>query len=216
MGVRPLRGGAGCPSACGTLLPLPALSADDRILPRCWVRVDNAGVWAVEIYLDADSEERVASVWAALDARGIQPLGQVPDTEYRPHVSLAVFGNGDPDRLCAGLAPVMRPSMGMPLTLASLGFFVSDDLIAFLAVTPTERLLDVHRRVHVALEGVASDSWAYYEPGAFVPHCTLAMGSDDAQVVVDAVSGDRLPIPAVAREAHLVEISTGRSHARLM
>lgn len=197
-----------CRGQCADLL-------NDRILPQRWVRVDNAGVWAVEIYLDADSEERVRSVWAALDARGLQSLGQVPDTEYRPHVSLAVFRHGDPDRLSAGLAPVMGPSMGMPLTLTSLGFFVSDDMIAFLAVTPTERLLEVHRRVHVALEGVASNSWAYYEPDAFVPHCTLAMRSDDAQRVVDAVGGDRLPIPAVAHEAHLVETSTGRSHARL-
>jgi 2'-5' RNA ligase len=172
-------------------------------------------VLAVEIYLDPASEECVRSIWAELDARGIESLGAVPGTHYRPHVSLAVFEDGDLAQLRDALVPILRPAIGMPLTLASLGFFLTTETIAFLAVTPTDWLLEVHGRVHVALGGVASDSWAYYEPGTFLPHCTIALRSDDTRPVVESLDEGKLPIPAVAHESHLVEISTGRTLARL-
>ena len=47
-----------------------------------------------------------------------------------------------------------------------------------LGSTPTEGLLDTHRKVHAALADVAEESWSVYEPGTWVPHCTLAMNAD--------------------------------------
>ena len=172
-------------------------------------------MWAVEINFDADSEDRVTSLWASIDARGVGSLGSVPGTEYRPHVSLAVFEKGDPARLSAALTPILEPCLGIPLTLASLGIFVSPGVVAFLGVTPTERLLDIHQRVHGALVGMTEGNSSLYEPGTFVPHCTLAMGFGDVTPIVDAISADRMPIHAFAHEVHIVEISSGRSRARL-
>jgi 2'-5' RNA ligase len=172
-------------------------------------------VWAVEIYLDPASEERVRSIWAAIDAEGVVSLGSVPGTKYRPHVSLAVFEDADLTSVGDALVPETQAFVGMPLTLASLGFFVGPSLFAFLGVTPTERLLDVHRQLHAALDGVAHRVWSDYEPGAFVPHCTLAMGPQDVAPIVRALGSDRIPIDAIAHEVHLVEISTGRSRSQL-
>jgi 2'-5' RNA ligase len=172
-------------------------------------------VWAVEIVLDPTSEGRVRYIWDALDESGVTSLGSVPGTAYRPHISLAVCEDGDRDQVGAALTAVLRPCIGTPLTLASLGFFLGTEHVAFLGATPTDRLLGVHRRVHAALDGVAANSWPLYAPGSFVPHCTLAMGWDDAAPIVAAVAGHALPIEAVAHEVHLVEISTGRSLGQL-
>jgi 2'-5' RNA ligase len=171
-------------------------------------------VWAVEINLDPESEDRVAAIWDSMDAAGVESLGSVPGTEYRPHVSLAVFEKGDRDRLSAVLTPVLRPLLGAPLSLASLGFFVNPQAVAFLGVTATQRLLDVHRQVHSALGGVAEGSWSLYEPGTFVPHCTLAMGYKDLTPIMESVT-DELPIHAVAHEAHIIDTFSGRSQASL-
>jgi len=172
-------------------------------------------VWALEIYFDAESEDRVESIWASIDAAGGRSLGSVPGTEYRPHVSLAVFEEGDRRETSGALSRILEPCLGMPLTLASLGFFLSPGAVAFLGVTPTEHLLDVHRRVHTELAALTTASWSLYEPGNYVPHCTLAMGFDNLTPIVNAIAADQLPVHAVAREAHLVEISRGRSVARL-
>jgi 2'-5' RNA ligase len=172
-------------------------------------------VLAVEIYLDGESEQRVRSLWSALDARGIDSLAATPETEYRPHVSLAVFTDVDASALRLALTPLLKPCIAMPLTLASLGFFPGSESVAFLGVTPTATLLETHRQVHAAFTRVATESWPIYEPGNFVPHCTLAVGFAETGPIHDAIQSRDLPIASVANEVHLVEITSGRSRARL-
>lgn len=169
---------------------------------------------ALELYLDVASERSVLSLWAAVDALGVPSLGSAPETDYRPHVSLAVFTETGLPRLVAALGPALASSLEMPLTLASLGFFVGAQSVAFLGVTPTERLLATHREVHAALVGVVDESWPLYAPGVWMPHCTLAMNPDDPARVLAAAPS--LPIAAVTAEAHIVEISSGRSLAHLV
>ncbi|GAA3834676.1 hypothetical protein GCM10022242_39650 [Nocardioides panacisoli] len=172
-------------------------------------------MWSVELNLDQGSEDRVRAVWASIEARGVESLGSVRGTTYRPHVSLAAFEKADEQRLAVALPPVVGRYVGMPLTLATLGLFLSPSTVAFLGVTPTARLLDLHRGVHAALDGLVSGSRQLYEPGTFVPHCTLAMGFDDPATVVEAIDADRIPIHAAVHEVHLVDTSTGRSRLRL-
>jgi hypothetical protein len=172
-------------------------------------------VLALELYLDEASERSVLSLWAALDALGVPSLGSAPGAAYRPHVSLAVFAETDLPGLVAALGPALFSCPGLPLTLASLGFFVGAQSVAFLGVTPTERLLDTHRNVHAALVGVTEESWPVYEPGAWVPHCTLAMNLNDPARVLAGFTPS-LPIPASTAGAHIVEISSGRSIVQLV
>jgi 2'-5' RNA ligase len=170
---------------------------------------------AVELYLDPDSEQRVRSVWAALDESGVASLGSAPAADYRPHVSLAVIADMEIPALTAALTPVLATCEGLALTLASLGFFPGPESVAFLGVTPTVRLLETHQQVHAALGEVSADPWPIYEPSSFVPHCTLAMDVSDWVAVRAALASAQLPVLATAGEAHVVEISTGRSCARL-
>ncbi|HVQ18150.1 MAG TPA: 2'-5' RNA ligase family protein [Actinomycetes bacterium] len=169
---------------------------------------------ALELHLDPESESTVRALWTAIDALGVPSLGSALGADYQPHVSLAVFAEVDPSTLVTAFAPVLGSCSGLPLTLTSLGFFVGSGSVAFLGVTPTERLLDTHRRVHAALADVVEESWSIYQPGTWVPHCTLAMNVDHP----DRLLGLELqfPIPAVAAEAHVVEISSGRSIVRLV
>jgi 2'-5' RNA ligase len=169
---------------------------------------------AVELYLDEEAESSVTSLWAAIDALGIPSLGSAPGAKYRPHVSLAVFAGASLPTLAGALAETLASCSGLPLPLASLGFFVGSDTVAFLGVTPTERLLTAHRRVHAALLGVVQESWPIYEPGSWVPHCTLAMNVKAPERLVAGIE-PALPIPAVATEAHIVDITSGWSLFRL-
>ena len=62
----------------------------------------------------------------------------------------------------------------LSVVLSSLGFFMTAESVAFLGVTPTERLLRVQRAVAAEVLPIAVGYWNYYRPDAFVPHCTLA------------------------------------------
>jgi 2'-5' RNA ligase len=179
-------------------------------------REENGRVFAVEVYLDADADERVRNIWSALDERGIQSLGGIQNSDYHPHVTLAVYEGVDSSLVADAVAPLLADCRGMPLALASVGFFLADESVAFLGVVPTERLLALHHAVHEVLQGLRVDVWPHYKPGSIVPHCTLAMGEADVSTIVAAVGQVALPIDARAEAAHVVEIATGRSRRRIV
>ncbi|MBO0807260.1 MAG: 2'-5' RNA ligase family protein [Actinobacteria bacterium] len=165
--------------------------------------------FAVELLLDERSDQRVRQIWAALDEQGITSPGGIPGSEYRPHVSLTVFEDGDPGQVAEVLRPLLRTAGWPPLPLASLGFFLTAEAVAFLGVVPTARLLSLHHIVHEALERIVEGINPYYHPDALVPHCTLAIGVPGQARVAGVVSRFRLPVPAVAASAHITEIGSG-------
>ncbi len=98
------------------------------------------------------------------------------------------------------------------MPLVSIGFFLTDEAVAFLCVAPSARLLSLHRDVCSTVSPSALH--AFYGPDALLPHCTLAMGVSD-HAAVTAASLGHLPIPAVAASAHLIDVRSGASVARL-
>jgi 2'-5' RNA ligase len=171
--------------------------------------------YAVELYLDDDADLRVREIWAALEDRGIRSLGGIPDSDYHPHVSLAVFDHGDLLEVTTTLKGVLANSPGLPLTLEPLGFFLTEESPAFLGVVPSSRLLALHSAVCDGLQPLVHGFWRYYEPDALRPHCTLAMRATQRASIADVVARFALPISARVREAHLVEIPGGCSRAKL-
>jgi hypothetical protein len=63
--------------------------------------------YAVELFLDARADRRVRRIWAALDGHGVTSLGAMPGCDHHPHVTLAVFEDGEPDRVGEVLRPVL-------------------------------------------------------------------------------------------------------------
>jgi len=167
--------------------------------------------FAVELYLDDDADKRVRSIWEALDAGGVQSLGSVPRSAYRPHVSLAVFDSGDGEVLDVVLREALQKSLGLVMSLPSLGFFLAEEPVAFLGVVPSVALLAAHRVVVDALAGVVIGYWPYYEPDALMPHCTLATAVREPAKVTQIVAGFGLPIVATITSAGLVEVPGGKS-----
>jgi hypothetical protein len=171
--------------------------------------------YAVELFLDEEAEQQVRRIWAALDRAGISSLGGIPDTHYHPHVSLSVFDQGEPARVVEALRPVLAGSAGLPLPLAPVGSFLTDEAVVFLGVVPSARLLGLHRAVHRVLEPLVDTVWPYYRPDALLPHCTLATRVTDPAAVIEIVSRFPTPISAYASGAHLVETPGGANRIAL-
>jgi len=166
---------------------------------------------AIELFLDERADHRIRRIWAALDDHGVTSLGSIPDSRYRPHVTLSVFGRGNPAEVADAVRPVVAASVGLSLPLASLGFFLTEEAPAFLGVVPSSRLLTLQRAVHEAVEPLVDDIWPHYRPGALLPHCTLAVGVTDRARVLDIVTRFPGQIPARVSSAHLVEIPGGHT-----
>jgi 2'-5' RNA ligase len=156
------------------------------------------------LYFDEVTEHRVRRAWAALEDHGIRSAGSTHGEDYRPHLTLAIVDADRPGRIAADLRRPLADVAGLPVTLASLGFFLTEVSPAFLSVTATSRLLRLHEDVHAELD--QATSWSYYRPGTWVPHCTLAMGATSPTAVARALDSTPLPIQATVSSAQMVRL----------
>ncbi|HET6668314.1 MAG TPA: 2'-5' RNA ligase family protein [Intrasporangium sp.] len=163
--------------------------------------------YAVLLYLDDVADQRVCRIWDALDEHGTRPVRAAHGPEYRPHITLAIVETARPEYVEQALQPLLPRVRGLAVDLTAVGFFVNDQAPAFLAVSPTVGLVTLHHDVHLALDAlgpVAHDSWDYYRPGTWLPHCTLAMDADTPGTITSAVgSVADLPIRATVSYCRL-------------
>jgi 2'-5' RNA ligase len=172
-------------------------------------------ILALILFFDDEATQTVSCIWEALDAEGVPSLATAPNATYEPHVTLAVFETDDPAR-CAGLvSDICRAHLGMSLTLESLGFFPTDESVAFLGVVPTRQLLDLHRSIYERLVPEVDGFREYYLVDSLMPHCTLALGVSDLSSVARVVERFSLPVVARVESIQLVELPLGRGVATL-
>ena len=156
------------------------------------------------LYFDDFTEKRVRQAWDALDQYGVPSAGTTYEESYRPHITLAIVNTPYPEQAAARLRTPLANVSGLPVSMTSLGFFLTNKAPAYLAVAPTTALLRLHDSVHSALG--AMETWSYYRPGNWMPHCTLAMDVACQTTVAEALGETPLPIHAVVGSAHLVEL----------
>jgi 2'-5' RNA ligase superfamily protein len=129
-------------------------------------------VAALELHLDVDATRRVRTLWRALEAEGIPSMASLMEERHRPHVSLAAARRLAPDAVVSALAgtPV---GVGLRLELDFVGQFVGR--VLWLGAVPSIELLELHRAVHARLVAGGVEVWDLYQPGRWVPHCTVSL-----------------------------------------
>jgi 2'-5' RNA ligase len=160
--------------------------------------------------LEREGDARVRAAWAALDAAGIEsPSVSATITGYRPHVSLAVFDEAA--SMDGELQKAVTGAIGLPLRLGSLGVFPGPDGVVFFGVVVTHQLAAVQRSVYDVVAVHSRGYWRYYEPGVWIPHCTLATGATDPARAFAALAPLDLPIDTACASIELVDIDTGEA-----
>ena len=172
--------------------------------------------YALEIFFDAQTDAAIRRLWDQLERAGVPTLLTASHQRHDPHVTLAV-GEERP-KVGDDLVSALKPLPGRTLDFPVLGLFPGDAAVLFLGAKVTAPLLAAHANVHAAIEGAnelgvtgdADKMGALYKPGAWVPHCTLALRLD-AEGIVRALrelhpyAGFGATIAAVG----LVDIATG-------
>ncbi|MEV5765262.1 2'-5' RNA ligase family protein [Micromonospora sp. NPDC052213] len=166
-------------------------------------------VAALELYLDTDATRRIRVLWDALETEGVQSMRSLLEQRHRPHVSLAVAPRFDPERVAAALRGTV---VAAPLRLSfqHAGQFVGR--VLWLGPTPTTELLAHHAEVHGRLAEAGIGLVEHYQPGRWVPHCTLSMRVPNA-LMAAAVRRclEVLPLEATVVGAALTDHARGIS-----
>lgn len=160
------------------------------------------------MYFDGEAEAAVRALWKRLADAGLPSLATRTHRRHRPHVSLTVaksLAQTDLSQLRAVLM-AQQPT----LKLYVLGTFPGSEGALFLSVVVTAELLAFHTEVHAALAGQPVEHWPYYQPGSWVPHCTLAEGltNSEAGEAFGLLFGHE-PITATVTSAGIKDTRTG-------
>ncbi|MDA3624765.1 2'-5' RNA ligase family protein [Saccharopolyspora sp. WRP15-2] len=153
---------------------------------------------ALVFFFDDRTESEIRGLWQRLDAAGVPS----PNGKQRPHVTLAAAGS---------IPPAARKAVRSELDLLSipdlwlhtLGTFPGEDRTLLLGAVVDAELLAVHSAVHDALAGRVQNPSAYYFPGGWIPHCTLAQGLTEDQLS----AGFRTLQPPEAVRAAISEVA---------
>lgn len=132
----------------------------------------------VAVYFDDEADRAVRALWRRLDQAGVGSGAPA----WPPHVTFAaakVIPRRTRDALKAELRTLAIPS----LWLSTLGTFPTAENVLMLGAVVDGELLAVHSAIHDVLAGQVQSPQAYYMPGSWVPHCTLALGVAHEQVV---------------------------------
>lgn len=203
-------GGMGQPVAGSTALVAFAASGIDLETQMLRLRgMMDAMALAVELYFDPAGDAAIRDAWEALDRQGVVSLGKL-DPHTAPHVSLAAVDDLDIDRAAVALA-ALRPTP-LELRLGHMGSFwtPSEDLIAFIGVSPNDRLLELKRDAVTILDTLGYTCWDVYRPSRWVPHCTLTMAIPATAVARVATVAPR-GLEVAVTSAGIYDVTTGRT-----
>lgn len=159
----------------------------------------------VHLTFDAPSQAALREVQQGLKGAGL-PYAAMPEQDITPHLTLAGFDEFDKGVLVEALTDELEETLSFPMTFASLGAFTGENSILFLAPIVTKALLTLHERVHTVVVAYVGNSDARYAPGAWIPHCTLALGLSGPRLAegVRQLSELKLPLQARVTQVRLV------------
>jgi hypothetical protein len=135
---------------------------------------------AVELYFDARTEERIDALREELHAAGVERAPELVGS--RPHISLAVVETDDAVVLAQLVTAFAQSTAACSVRLGALSSFASRQGVLYLAPVPTMALLELHWSFHARLVSAGLESRPLYQPGAWIPHCTLDIGMSGSQL----------------------------------
>lgn len=127
---------------------------------------------SVELVFDARSESRIRALSAHLAE--IYGGPNVTELGVRPHISLTSFPAGEPSGLREALERLAQKVPPFSLSFASVQSFPTSEGVVYLEPVFSEALVSCHQMFHTLAQQFPESRNPYYEPGRWVPHCTVA------------------------------------------
>lgn len=165
---------------------------------------------SVCLLLDDRADRALRSLWHRLEVAGVPTLLTHTHGHHLPHLTLASLLEYELGavRAALGARPVQQPE---PVVLDALGMFRRSR--CWLGLAPTAAIVERQQAAVEALRAVGALVHRSYEPGAWIPHLTLAprLHLEQLSVVARHVF-EVLPLEVTLERAALVDTTTGTVH----
>lgn len=162
---------------------------------------------AVCLLFDRRSERAVRALWDRLEEQGVPSLASHTHGRHLPHVSYAVLRRWNQAAVTDALAGI---ACDEPVELSFDGIGLFRRGRTWLVAGVSADFVARQQRVVDAVTASGAELHKHYQPGVWLPHCSLAPRATLAQLptVVAAVM-DVLPLKGRLDRAALVNSATG-------
>ena len=137
-------------------------------------------IYAIELFFDSETEEKIMSLAKKIADAGLST--KFLEWKTRPHVTLAVFNDADEGKCQKMLERFAKKHKAFPAFLESVGMFNETKTI-FLSPIKTRNMYDLQSELFNLIKDFDSKGWEWYQPDRWVPHCTVALTSEDEEDV---------------------------------
>jgi hypothetical protein len=162
---------------------------------------------AVCLLFDPETDRAIRRLWAALEEAGIGTLLSHTHRRHVPHLSYAVLRTFDAE----AVATVVGELVGGPaleVQFTAVGLFPRGR--GALVSPATQTLLARQLAVVEAVTSTGADLHWHYQPGRWIPHCSLTTGTSQELLPTAAVRAfDVLPLEGTTVGAALIDSGTG-------
>ena len=138
-------------------------------------------MYAIEMYFDKETEEKIMRLAQKIADAGLST--KYLEWKTRPHVTLAVYNDIDVDRCAQLLEKFANDHKAFPAFFDAVGMFNYTKTI-FLSPIMTRSLYELHSDLYALMQEFEASAWEWYkQPDCWVPHCTVALTSEDEENV---------------------------------
>ena len=137
--------------------------------------------YAIEMYFDKETEGIIMRLAHKIADAGLST--KYLEWKTKPHVTLAVYNDIDADRCAKLLEQFAKEHKVFPALFDAVGMFNYTKTI-FLSPVMTKSLYELHSELYALMQEFEASAWEWYkQPDCWVPHCTVALTSEDEENV---------------------------------
>ncbi len=130
---------------------------------------------------DAETENALREIWQSIADAGLPSFMLAVD--YPPHMTIFSAEATDVPGMRQAFQELAATQPPLPVSFLSLAHFLDESgSVAYLAPIVNRPLLDLHAAIWRAADPITKGRPAYYAPGVWVPHVTVAYNTDPDRV----------------------------------
>ena len=136
--------------------------------------------YAIEMYFDKETEDKIMSLSNKIADSSLST--KFLEWKTRPHVTLAVFNDVDENKCIDLMKQFVKGKKAIPAFLSGVGMF-TDTKVIYLNPSMKKCMYELHAELHEIFKDFDVKGWEWYQPDGWVPHCTIALNSEDKEEV---------------------------------
>lgn len=136
--------------------------------------------YAIEMFFDDETTAKIMSIAQKIADNNLST--KFLEWKTRPHVTLAVFNDVDEEKCIELMNEFVKGRKVIPAFLSGVGMF-TDTKVVYLNPSMKKDMYNLHTDLYETFKDFDTKGWEWYQPDAWVPHCTIALNSEDEEDV---------------------------------